>query len=148
MLSREMYTMECEVCGQNIKINRGNSEHSLCEKHVGNIVLNSRTNNQEVNIDTEKKEAKVVIIIFLIIEVLILPAWFFLLVLSMPGNGATMGYYIGVAPFAGYPVFIVISLVISSVMYAKGRYSKSSAWITMPLVISFGYFLILFLVFG
>jgi hypothetical protein len=132
--------MECEVCNRKTRINWGNSEHILCEEHFGTELSPSDLQKHSIETVNPRLWAKVFIVGIFIIELLLLPLWWVMFVLSVPGNGASNGYYLMVAPFAGYPVFILFFLVLSIVFYNKyKKYLASVVSILMPLVISFGY---------
>lgn len=124
-------------------LNWGDAQHILCEEHAGDTAISSRDVVPSIALDSSRFGAKITIIIFLVIELLVLPFWWVMFVLSTPGNGASNEYYLMVAPFAGYPLFIVIFLIYSLDLYRnQKKYVASAISISMPLVISFGYLMV------
>ena len=135
--------MQCEVCNRSTSINWGGSQHVLCEQYYTKKTDGVDGNLLSSSADSERLSAKFAIIFFVVIELILLPAWWGLFILSTPGSGSS-DYFIMMAPFAGYPVFVIVFLLLALRLYKnKKRYLASVLSIVMPLVISFGYLTII-----
>ncbi len=140
--------MQCEICNRPTRINWGDSQHVLCETHCDRYTDELGEKSLSSSADSDRRTAKFLLIFFLVIEVILLPLWWGLLILSTLGSESN-DYFLEIAPFAGYPVFIIVFLLLSLWLYRnQKRYVASSVSIVMPLVISFGYLAIISAVLG
>jgi len=134
--------MKCEICGQKININWGNSNVTLCQYHASDSEeqLNDINYKNNPQFTCEPPISKGLFISIFVIEILLIIPWLPFAGLSAMAydSGRVWPAIIMVGPFQAYPLLILISAIISSILYKKNNYSLATIWAISPILISFG----------
>ncbi len=138
--------MECEVCGIYTTINWGNSYAVRCKEHA--------SHDEEVKIDPSaftgqnRKPVGPVsqLVIIYIVELVLLIPWlpFAALAAMAYDSGKIWPAILLVGPFHAYPLLILIGIVSSIIAYKKGKYRIANVLAISPMIISFGWMMLLY----